>query len=792
MTNISDIQIPHEDLPLWMRRARENVDWGIVIIGIISALVAWSFVLQPGLPLTNQSENYVYMTENYAEAIQEGRLYPRWNPYANYGYGAPVPHYTPPAAPYSAALIELLFTANGINAVRILFVLSLCGAGMMTYVFVLREAGARVAMIAAVAYVYSPYVGIIAPHIEGNLSAVMASAFLPALLWSVNRLLRINSAFDLIFVIFFGTLLILTNIQWAIASILLAILFATYQLISGKTTFKRWIHLNLIIGLSLFLSSFFWLPAVLEHDLVQWQTNRLFPQFFTLNWQTLFSSLPRIDLNELVPSPHYTLGLPIIILIIVSLFAIIRIELIRLRKLSFSGFFFLVGTLLIIFTITTMPDETGMLGIISFCFAVSAGALRHIYEGIPVYYRRLFAPLCLVTILTLSAPVWLSPRLTTTISDTSPTAQINHEISGFGIAAAPRYADFPITTTSSIQLSQALLNGYVSGEVSRISLDQRSLGREFDLIQAESHQDRYQICINQAVTLDMLRAYFDGWKVTMQIAPVQTPRSCNNPIDQSSNRIATLSPQEESGLIAIDIPSSNQQRIMTISLDDTDVRRAAWIISWATVTMLSVSLLFRLRRGESTTYIYFPMPDSSEARLLFVIVVAFATAIVTLTSPTSPLTLYATPGYSLNNTIAAPNNRTNEGIQLISYRLNQTTFVPGESLELFLAWRKNLNDPLRENFRVQVHIRDPQQNIRWSESLYQQPGGFPTRRWIRGFFVSDRHQLTLDNLIPGEYEVVIEIYVCEPECVDSRRVTFFDENQQIGQEFVLPLRIQVN
>jgi hypothetical protein len=84
-----------------MRAAQQGIDWGVLIVVFFSFLVAWAFVVQEGLPHNNASENYVYMTANYAEALREGHLYPRWNPAASNGYGAPIPHYYPPGAPYS-------------------------------------------------------------------------------------------------------------------------------------------------------------------------------------------------------------------------------------------------------------------------------------------------------------------------------------------------------------------------------------------------------------------------------------------------------------------------------------------------------------------------------------------------------------------------------------------------------------------------------------------------------------------------------------------------------------------
>ena len=103
------IEVLSKDWPDWMRQARQGIDWGIVLIFAFSLTIAMPFLARNYLSHTNASENYVYRSADYAAALQEGRLYPRWSANAFGGYGAPIPHYLPPGAGYAAAVIQVLF-----------------------------------------------------------------------------------------------------------------------------------------------------------------------------------------------------------------------------------------------------------------------------------------------------------------------------------------------------------------------------------------------------------------------------------------------------------------------------------------------------------------------------------------------------------------------------------------------------------------------------------------------------------------------------------------------------------
>ncbi len=800
MDQNTQIQFATEDLPLWMRRARESVDWGILFVLAISALAGWGFVLQPGLPHTNNSENYVYMAHNYAEALTEGRFYPRWNTYANFGYGSPTPHYTPPLAPYSSAIIQLFFTGNSIIAVRIAFFLSMCLAGSMTYTFVLRESGARAAIIASTAYVFSPYIGHIAPYIEGDLATVMAMALFPTFLWSINRLLKLNGPADFAFSVLIISAIILVGVQYLAGTMALLFTIIFYHVTQYRTTFKH-IFLS-VIGttfISVMLTSFYWLPALLEHDLIVWKSPIIQAQPINLAITDLIMPLGRVDLNELLPTPQYTLGISIVLLVSASIIIMLR-QWYQSKHIQhrLELLFLFTGIILIFLIVEYENNLSWLLGLTSLCLSIAGAGMVSVREMISPDIRRVFTPAIVTILIGAALPVWLIPHWQDNFGGTGAEAQIQHELDGFGIATVPSNQSIPTPRIADLALNTALYNGYLTDTINRISQEQMAIGRTINVLGTSTHQDRFQICVNQTTAFRVMRTFFDGWTVSLNDAPATalnpnaeraTNRSCQGPVTGENLTQAFLERDIDTGLMSLTIPGNADSRLMTITLSDTPPRQASWIITWSACIVLITITLSRLRRREPLPYDSFQMVDKLEARLLLVIVFSLALSIILFASPITDNSLHAQPGHKLDDTVAATSHRTSEGINLISYRLDSIASA-GDEIEIYLAWRTS--ERLNENFRVQIHLRDITQNLRWTETDFRHPGGLPTRRWVTGFFISDRHTLQVpESIVPGEYEIAVELYVCEPQCLQSRRVTFFQTNQEANQQFILPTRIQI-
>ena len=768
-------KIRSEDLPLWMRQARQSVDWGILTTLWLCVLLGWAFILQDSLPVTNASENYVYMTENYAEAMHEGRLYPRWAAPALDGYGAPIPHYFPPGAPYTAALIEVLFTADAVVAVRILYVVSLALAGMMTYAFVTRLMGAAAGVLAAVLYVYSPYVGMTAPHMLGDLPGVMTLAFYPLLLWSLHRLLTVRRVFDFALVAVSGAAIVLAKPEAVTIALGAVVLLCGWHLWEARGRLKR--RVWLVIGAGLFaagLSAFYWLPALLERNLVRWQPQPYATQM-TVSPFDLITPLQRVDLNALVAPPQFTLGVGLLV------FSIAGTGMLWRRR-AVLPLLFGVGAFVLAFVLWLLPTQTWLVGPLSLCLAVVGAGTIDLAERLP-RLRRLLLPLLLMFALGLALPVWLSPVWSAdNLTETGAPAQIRYEQLGYGVAALPPNDTVPTTLADDdIQPSLALTSSYADENIVRLPTNQLGLGRQASLLAGETHSDRY-IVSTQAlgnrgergqVTFDLLRAYFAGWQATIDGDEVPLRRDT------------------ETGLMRVFLRPV-QSALLTVSLGSTPVRLAGWILFWVSLVLVSTAAIFRLRRQGIYYYNDLQLLTKPEARLVGLIAVGFTVGMLVFARSESPFALHAPPGHALSDgtTLRA---RTLHGLELVAYDVDNTTVEYGDKITVKLAWRAV--SPQFRNYHVSVHLTNDVSSVRWSKTMPAIPGSYPVRRWTSDRYVLATYEIELlPNVIPPDvYQVGVEVYQCnDGDCPDDGRSTFVSANgQSVGPVLPLPTQITV-
>jgi hypothetical protein len=746
------LTIPVEDLPLWMRRARQRVDWGIVIAAFFSLLVAWAFFVQDGLPHTNASENYVYRSANYATALREGRLYPRWTAPALYGYGAPIPHYYPSGAPYTVALIEMLFTNDTVLAVRLTYILSLTLAGTMMYVFVMRWQGASAGLLASILYVLSPYVGLTLPHLLGDLAGVIAMALLPGLLWSVHRLILANRAFDFLLVTVMFSALVVTEPRMAMCgAVITAMLLFWY---------RQHMFLVTLAGLTgLTLTTFYWLPAWLEP--VDWQAYPFEPRTLRLTLTGLLSPLQRIDLNEMVPTPQFTLGSAGIVFALLGGMAS--------RKTPLALVFLVSGAAWLILGVLVMPEQTWLMGPAVMCLAVGGGAAYHMSAWLPPDYRRLALSVLLLMILLDSVPVLLSPRWPAEFGPTDAATQIRYEQEGFGIAVLPAGSDIPTTIPADLPPNPSFISSYQTGDALRIPFNR---SKRASLIASESHHDRYIVETNGPTIYNVLRADFAGWVVSVNGSPVPTE---TNPT---------------TGLIDILVPVVRSGNLV-IELGSTPLRRIGWLAAGVSALLLGLGVLLRLRNQQPVFYDNLHFISVREARLLFILAAGMLITVLAFATPDSPFTLHARPGNTLDNTHALK-ARVGGGLETISYAIpDDTTYNHGDTLDVMIAWRTIR--PLVQNYSVRVYLRDVAQGLRWLPTPLHYPGGYPTRRWIEGRFVRDEYQIEIaDTLPPGAYQIVIEVFTCRSNCTTADRLPFYHDGANAGPFLMLPPILTIN
>lgn len=750
-----------------MRRAQRGVDWGVLVVLVLSLVAVWPFILQSGLPRTNDTERYVFRTADTAEALREGHLYPRWSPHVQGGYGAPIPNFYPPGAPYSAAVVEFLFTNNSVLAIRIIYIVSFCLAGTMTYVVVTRHVNAASGVIAAMLYLFSPYVGLIAPHIIGDLPGVMTLGLIPTLLWAIGRLCVLNQPLDVALVAIITDGLILTEPRAAAVGIIFAIaLVGWYQSTSARR--GTWVNVVLALLVGVGLSAFYWIPAYFESNLVQWVNIPPGSPTLEMSLPMLFSLPIQVDSLALIPSVPLTIGLTSPGLAVIVLLFCVRAR----EKFNFHILFVVLGIILLFVGILILPTDVWLMGPIALCFAIGGSGIMQFRHRYSTEIQRLFLSGLMIIILISAVPVWLAPRWSPTFGTFTPLDQILFEQQDFGIAILPDHAPLPTTIAADLPHNNFLLRGYQENAINRLALDRSTAIRLGSVLEHTGHSDRFQIRTASAMTLDLPLAYFPGWEAYV------------------NNSQVPLRPNPDTGLIQIDVPSLPRSGTLTLYFGTTPTRTLSWFVTWITLAIIVFHTGRRLNRLK-ISYDDLALLTLAEARLIGLIVVSFIVVIGLFATPFSPSSLRTIPGTQLQDTIAL-NSRTNAGLEIVAYQVPQTTVHPGDTLNMTLYWI-SLLPTLTQNYQVQAFLRTEDTEIRWFQTETHRPGLYPTRRWLSRLYVADEHEIVIsDTAVPGEYQIAIELMTCNPECTPNTRATFADtRGAPIGPILIIPTTVQI-
>ncbi len=760
-----DIYLAEDDTPLWMQQARQGIDWGIVFVVLLSLVVGWSFIIQSEMPLTYDGSAHLFRIADYAEALREGRLYPRWSPHVLYGYGAPVSHYYPPAAAYIPALVEVLFTNDTVSAARLVYMGAIFMAGGMTYYFVSRHSHSTIGFFAALLYLFSPYVGLSVPQILGDLPLLISLAFIPALLWACARLITINGALDKFFVCVFFALLILTDWRGLIGGGAILAVYLLWQAVENGWQVLRRIITPLVLGL--LLSSFYWLPALAEYHLVTWREAILPAPRFQVTWHQLFAFPLLHDPQVILPPLATGLGFGLLLFGGATLFwGVWRPTFSNFHRVFLGTGIFLLGVLILF-----VPNHTWMMGPATFCLAVGASGVVVVIYGLPQRIKRLAMASSLVAILVSALPLWISNPRAIETGHFTPLEQLEVELKELGWAILPRGALLPSTLPFPVASNRFLLAGYRAEEINRFALNQTD-ARLRGIFNANSHEFSFQIQILEAGMLDILNASFAGWRAFMDGIPLSIQA---HPI---------------TGLMQVHLPNRNiPLPTITIQLGPTPIRTYAWLLSGLTLALVFAHTWSRLWQREMrftpTNHL-----DKAEVRLFSFTISLFFMAFLALNF--TPLGNYFRPAPRYQLVGAQFLTRfTDSGLQPIAYRLDATEIKAGDRLNITIYWQTLI--PLRHNYWIQLYLEDVTSGDKWFLSDAQLLGDFPTIRWPRNQYKDHRATLTTSiNAVSGEYRIALEVFSCDAGCNSSTPVTFFDANgSALGHTLYLPDKVYI-
>jgi hypothetical protein len=153
-----------------------------LILILLFSLFTLGPLLQPGYPWdAHDARHSVYFLFEFDRGIQDGILYPRWQPDFAFGYGYPFFNIYGPLSSYVGEAFHLLGFGFA-NAVKIVFALSVIGSGLAMYGFAKQILGRSGGLVAAVAYMVIPY-RLVDLYVRAALAESVAYVFVPLVLW---------------------------------------------------------------------------------------------------------------------------------------------------------------------------------------------------------------------------------------------------------------------------------------------------------------------------------------------------------------------------------------------------------------------------------------------------------------------------------------------------------------------------------------------------------------------------------------------------------------------------------
>ncbi|MEO0563208.1 MAG: hypothetical protein AAF125_13960, partial [Chloroflexota bacterium] len=550
MTSQTAPTLTKDDLPIWMRRSMHGNDYGAWLVLLFTLVIAWFFLVGPHLPASNQSLQHTYRVTNYADALREGRLYPRWDPYANAGYGAPIPHFAAPAAHYIAAILDVFITNDPVTAVRYTFTIGLLLTAGGTYGLVVRIRGAGAAVLAALLAITAPYVGLTSPHVLGDLPGTLALGLFAMLLWAVHRLMTVNYPHDFALVTILATLLVLTDPVIALASGFIAAGLMTWLAAAGYS--ERFALTTLALLVSGLLSSFFWWPAIAEGGVVQWVTHIPTTRVTFMTFYGLFAPFQQVAPSAFAPEPPLMMGY-----LHLSFGAFALVFLLWRRLIwSIDALFLATSVLALGVGLTLFPTQIWLLGIAAICLSIASSIALQWRMFFPLPAQRWLLMSLLMITLGASAPVWLPPSPTQIITTASPTAQLQHELSGYGAASVPAGQRYASTISPNTPVNLALVNSIQQGNPNRIETASIAPDVRVATLREASHSRQYQVAATGSSILQIRQAFFPGWSASL-----------------ANGRNLNTAPTAD-GLLEIAVPRAEEQ-VLNIWLGTTDKPRGS-------------------------------------------------------------------------------------------------------------------------------------------------------------------------------------------------------------------------
>lgn len=599
------------------RQALRRLDPYLLLIVLLS-LLPMAPMLQPGYQWhAHDARHSVYFLFEFDRGIQDGSLFPRWQPDFAFGYGYPFFNIYGPLAFYAGEALHLAGLPI-VDAVKAVFALSITLSGLAMYGFVKQVLGApgqrnAAGLVAAVAYMAMPY-RLVDIYVRAGLAESAAYVWVPLVLWGTWATLhRPRLANVLGLALAYAALLFTHPLTVLLLTLILVfyVAFLALARLKDEVSPRRWTresilplfgHLGhillptafaLVLGLG--LSAVFGLPAMTENRFVrldQWYGGRYtwggdFVEFFQL-----FS--PRWGMGASVPGPDdqvsFQLGaVPVVLGLVAVASLLIRRKDRAFRLIAFFAALVVVAAFLMLEASAPLWQTLPLVRVVQFpwrlltltvfsmaflCGAVARGEERR--GGLVD-----LPALVLVLLLLLSSLPYARAEMT------------EREVSLAGLMRFQQSADEMTGSTAwvrEIPSWSPLADLHVAGEPLTTRVDFESLYRQRGNafarpLEFKAHRELVEYQADRPVLLTFNVFYYPGWHAYL--------------VDRETNAVLhelPISLRGKLGLITVRLPEGTGR--VLLRLENTPLRSLGTAMTFASLALIAGLVVGRLVLGQ--------------------------------------------------------------------------------------------------------------------------------------------------------------------------------------------------
>lgn len=241
----------------------------LIFLSIFLLFVLLHNYLSDSMPYTHDGENHLARFANYKVALKEGQLPPRLAPNLVNHYGYPVFNYNYPLAnllstPFSALKISYELTF------KLLVITFLFFGGLGVWQWLKQIFTKNIKNDEMVVGLFTYYLSFYLVNLvlfRGNIGEIMIYGLLPWILFSINRLQKKLTPLALSFHCLIWTLASLAHNLGFLMAIIISLMMVIFYFLKLRDS-KYILRILLIWIIAALLSSWFWLPAIIELPLV--------------------------------------------------------------------------------------------------------------------------------------------------------------------------------------------------------------------------------------------------------------------------------------------------------------------------------------------------------------------------------------------------------------------------------------------------------------------------------------------------------------------------------------------